>query len=135
MSTCLFLKYRKGNQQAAPFNQRFVFTKLSSGYKMTDKAQELQQLISLSQIMLEKAQNELWDDVIVLEGKRRELLRLFFLGSSVQQEYADAAAAGIELILSIDRDLMELGVLKRFDIAQALQEMGQGKKAVKAYTA
>jgi hypothetical protein len=34
----------------------------------------------------------------------------------------------------MDRDIMALGALKRFDLAQALQTMDQGKKAVKAYT-
>ena len=100
---------------------------------MTDKAQALQQLISLSRTMLEKAREESWDDVFGLEAERSELIRLFFL-EPVQQAYADAVAAGIQAMLAIDRDLMALGVLKRFALAQTLQTMDQGKKAVKAYT-
>jgi hypothetical protein len=45
---------------------------------MSDKAQNLQQLISLSRTMLKKARDESWDDVFVLEAERRELVRLFF---------------------------------------------------------
>lgn len=100
---------------------------------MTEKAQELQQLISLSQDMLEKARKELWDDAIALEEERRERLRRFF-SEPVQDEYSETVVAGIELILSIDGNLMELGALRKFDLAQALQGMDQGKKAVKAYT-
>jgi len=98
---------------------------------MTDKAQDLQQLISLSQTMLEKAREESWDDVFVLEAERSELIRLFFL-EPVQQ--TDAVAAGIQSMMAIDRDIMALGTLKRLDLAQTLQAMDQGKKAVKAYT-
>ena len=101
---------------------------------MTDKTQDLQQLISLSRTMQEKARDESWDEVFVLEAERSELIRLFFL-EPVQQAYADAVAAGIRSIMEIDQDTMALGALKRFDLAQTLQTMDQGKKAVKAYTA
>jgi len=45
---------------------------------MANKAQELQQLISLSRTMLEKGREEAWDEVFVMEMERSELLRLFF---------------------------------------------------------
>ena len=100
---------------------------------MKDKAIDLQQLISLSRTMLEKAREESWDEVFVLEAERSELIRLFFL-EPIQQADAVAAVAGIQSIMAIDRDLMRLGALKRFELAQTLQTMDQGKKAVKAYT-
>jgi hypothetical protein len=100
---------------------------------MTDKTEDLQQLISLSRLMLEKALEESWDDVLALEEERSELIRLFFL-EPVQQKDADAVAAGIQAIMAIDRDIMALGSLKRLDLAQILKTMEQGKKAVKAYT-
>ena len=100
---------------------------------MTDKAQDLQQLISLSRAMLEKAREESWDEVFVLEATRSKLIRLFFL-EPIRQADANAVAAGIKSIMAIDQDTMALGALKRFDLAQTLQTMDQGKKAVKAYT-
>ena len=100
-------------------------------FRVTDKAQELQQLVALSRTMLEKAREESWDDVFVLEAARNELIGLFFL-EPIQQ--ADAVAAGIQSIMAIDHDLIALGVLKRLELAQILQTMDQGKKAVKAYT-
>ena len=101
---------------------------------MTGKTQDLQQLISLSRTMQEKARDESWDDVFVLAAERSELIRLFFL-EPVQQADADAVAAGIRSIMEIDQDTMALGALKRFELAQTLQTLDQGKKAVKAYTA
>lgn len=100
---------------------------------MTDKTQDLQQLIALSRTMLEKAREESWDGVFVLEAERSELIRLFFL-EPVQQEYAEAVAAGIQSMIAINHDIIALGTLKRLDLAQTLQAMDQGKKAVKAYT-
>ena len=96
---------------------------------MTDKAQDLQQLIAISRTMLEKAREDSWDKVFVLEAERSELIRLFFL-APIQQ----ADAAGIQSIMAIDRDIMALGAPKRLELAQTLQTMDQGKKAVKAYT-
>ena len=100
---------------------------------MTNKAQELQQLISLSRTMLEKAREESWEGVFVLEAERSELIRLFFL-EPVQQGYAEAVAAGIQSMMAINRDIIALGMLKKLDLAQSMQKMDQGKKAVKAYT-
>jgi hypothetical protein len=37
-------------------------------------------------------------------------------------------------MMAIDHDIMALGALKRFDLAQTLKNMDQGKKAVQAYT-
>ncbi|NOU22546.1 MAG: flagellar protein FliT [Methyloglobulus sp.] len=100
---------------------------------MTDKIQDLQDLMSLSRKMLEKAREKSWDDVIVLEAERSKQLRLFFL-ERVQQEHVAAVKAAAELMISMDNEITELGELKRLDLAQALQNLGQGKKAVKAYT-
>ncbi|WP_340121039.1 flagellar protein FliT [Methylobacter svalbardensis] len=101
---------------------------------MKDKAQNIQQLILLSRMMLEKAREESWEEVFVLEAERSELIELFF-SEPVQQENAEAVGIGIQAIIAIDRDTMALGSLARLDLAQALHQMEQGKKAVKAYTA
>jgi Flagellar protein FliT len=99
---------------------------------MTDKAQDLQQLIALSQAMLEKAREDSWDDVVDLEAERNELIELFFL-EPVQQECAEAVAVGIQAIIAMDVDIMELGALKKLDLVEILQKMEMGKKAVQAY--
>lgn len=100
---------------------------------MASRAEDLGQLLELSQAMLAKAQDGLWNDVIFMEAQRRDLIRLFF-SEPVHQAHAEVVAAGIKIILSIDEKITELGEIKRFDILQVLQTMEQGKKAVKAYT-
>ena len=99
---------------------------------MTDKAKDLQFLITLSQAMLEKAREDSWDDVVNLEAERSGLIELFFL-ESVQEEYAEMVAGGIRAISAMDIDIMELGTLKKLDIVQILQKMEMGKKVVQAY--
>jgi Flagellar protein FliT len=100
---------------------------------MPDITINLQQIILLSQSMLKKAKNESWDDVFVLEKDRRKLLN-FFLSTVVKPEHEQEVAVGIESVIAIDKEIMALGQLKKLDLTQMLQTMGQGKKAVKAYT-
>ena len=99
---------------------------------MTNQAQDIQQLVALSRTMLEKAQEESWDDVVDLEAERSGLIEAFFL-EPVQQEYAEVVADGIRSIIAIDIDIMELGRLKKLDLVEILQKMEMGKKAVQAY--
>jgi hypothetical protein len=100
---------------------------------MPDITIDLKQIIALSQAMLKKAKHESWDDVIALEKERAELLKIF-LSTTVTPEFEHEVATGIQLIMALDNDIMALGQSKKLDIAQLLQTMGQGKKAVKAYT-
>lgn len=99
---------------------------------MTDKTKDLQQLIFLSRTMLEKAKEESWDKVFVLESERSELIKQFF-SEPVQHEYAEAVADGIRLMIMMNYEIMELGGLKKFQLAQTLQNIDHGKRAVKAY--
>lgn len=100
---------------------------------MTNKAHNLQQLITLSDTMLEKAREQAWDELFELEQQRREAMQKFFL-HGVAAADARVVAAGIELIMARDRDLMDLAKATRDKLVQTLQKMDQGKKAVKAYT-
>ena len=100
---------------------------------MTDITINLQHIILLSQSMLKKAKNESWNDVFVLEKDRRKLINIF-LSTVVKPEHEQKVAEGIESVIAIDKEIMTLGQLKKLDLTQILQTMGQGKKAVKAYT-
>jgi hypothetical protein len=100
---------------------------------MNDRLDDLEQLITLTRAMLENAQSSAWDEVIELEAKRRELIAAFFL-SPIQPELAPAVAEGIQLILAMDRDSAKLGLAEKLEAGQALRQMEQGRKAVKAYS-
>jgi hypothetical protein len=99
---------------------------------MNDRIADLQQLVELTRTMLEKAQASLWDEVIETEALRRELISAFFL-VPIQPELASPVAEGIRLILAMDRDIEKLGLAEKEAMGQALRQMEQGKKAVKAY--
>lgn len=100
---------------------------------MADHTSGFNQLLNLSEAMLRKAKDGSWDEVMALEAERHSLIKVFFSGPVMPGD-AEAVADGIRAILAIDKELMEMGAIKRFDLLQALQEMDQGKKAVKAYT-
>jgi hypothetical protein len=99
---------------------------------MTDKIDDLQRLISMSRTMLEKAREGAWDRVHVQEAERSELILRFF-SEPVQHEYAEAVADGVKTIIAINRDILALGASSRNSLAQTLQNIDQGKKAIKAY--
>jgi hypothetical protein len=100
---------------------------------MSDKPADLQQFLSLSRAMLERARCASWDEVAKLEAKRRELLGTFFL-APVPAELASAVSEAIGLIIAIDHKIMELGRAEKLDLEQALRQIDQGKRAVKAYS-
>lgn len=83
--------------------------------------------------MLDKAQEDSWDEVFALEEKRRELISVFFL-EPAQQKITKVVSDGIQEMIAIDNEIMALGTLKKLGLGHALQKMDQGKKAVKAYT-
>lgn len=99
---------------------------------MNDKLTALQHLISLTRAMLEHAQASSWDEVIKLEAQRGELISAFFL-SPIQSELTATVSEGIRLIMAFDQDIIALGRIEKYDAEQVLRQMGQGKKAVKAY--
>ena len=100
---------------------------------MTNKATDLQDLVALSRAMLEKAREKSWDDVFELEQRRRELMQLFF-SEPVAVEDAQSVSTGIQEVMAIDRELMVLASQAKAELGDALHKLGQGKKAVKAYT-
>lgn len=99
---------------------------------MIDKSADLQQLLLLSYEMLERAQSASWDELYLLEEKRRELFDAFFL-SSFQVELHQVVSDGIESILAIDQIIIELGRAEMLNLEESLMQLDRGKKAVKAY--
>jgi len=101
---------------------------------VTERELKIENLIQLTQSMLDKAELGIWEDVIALENERSELMNAYF---SQEKKYFDDVTAirvGIETIQLIDEQLMQLGRQQKKELSQALQELGQGKKAVNAYS-
>jgi hypothetical protein len=99
---------------------------------MVNNTVDLQKLISLSQAILEKAQQDSWDEIAILESERRELIELFF-SEPIEPKDSEAVGVGIQSILAIDRETMALGSLTMLNLSETLHKFQQGKKAVKAY--
>lgn len=96
---------------------------------------KIENLIELTQKMLEQAKSGLWEDVIATENKRRDVLNKFFSDQARLVDDAAAISVGIQTIIELDKEVMALGVGKKDELALILQNLGQGKKAVKAYSA
>jgi len=101
---------------------------------VSERELKIENLIQLTQSMLDKAELGIWEDVIALENERSVLMHTYF---SQEKKYFDDVVVireGIEVIQLMDEKLMQLGQLQKKELSQALQELGQGKKAVNAYS-
>lgn len=93
----------------------------------------LDQILQQTQLMLENAQEGAWEDVIEIETERREVLERFF-AEPVDQSNAESVSKGLKYIMECDKKIMELGSVTKDALADDLNKMDQGRKAVKAYT-
>ena len=101
---------------------------------MIETKVQIVDLIQLSQSMLDKAEVGLWDDVISLEAERSKQIEAYFSPDANSLDDIAAVRVGIETIQILNDQLMQLGQLQKKELSQALQELGQGKKAVNAYS-
>lgn len=99
---------------------------------MTDKTDKLRQLLFLSSAMLEKAKQASWKEVAVLQEERCELIDELFL-EPVPTSRTEDFWGGVSGILAIDREIIALAIPQKLELAQLLQKLDQGKKALKAY--
>lgn len=100
---------------------------------MPGKEDDCQHLIELSRAMLSHAEDQSWDKVMDLETSRRQCIATLF-AEPIAPADGETVAKAIQESLLIDQKIKELAEIARFDILQVLQEMEQGKKAIKAYT-
>jgi len=99
-----------------------------------DTTLQIVDLIQLSQLMLDKAEAGLWEDVISLEAERSKQVEAYFSSDTNSLDDIAAVRVGIETIQILNDQLMQLGHQQKKELSQALQELGQGKKAVSAYS-
>ena len=100
---------------------------------MNAKLADLNYLLSLSREMLEQAENAAWDEVSILEAKRRELLEAFFL-AFVPADINHEVSEVVRSILAIDQIILELGQAEKLELEESLMQIDRGKKAIKAYS-
>lgn len=92
----------------------------------------MQCVLVISEDMLEKAINNQWDDVEVMEITRQKLLKSDIALPSDQDE-VERSAELISQIIYINDKLAALGSKKLVEYSLKKRELGQGRKAVAAY--
>ncbi len=101
---------------------------------MTENKLQVADLIQLSQSMLDKAEAGLWEDVISLEAERSKKIEAYFSPDANSSYDIAAVRVGIETLQILNDQLMQLGQEQKKELSQVLQEFGQGKKAIQAYS-
>jgi hypothetical protein len=99
---------------------------------MNDRSVNIEQLLLLSRTMLDLAKSGLWDEVVALQTERIELFSQLFRTPPLSKQ-ASSVIEGIKVILTLDKELIALGVEEKEQLQDVLLHIEQGKKAVKAY--
>jgi hypothetical protein len=69
-----------------------------------------------------------------METQRRARLEAFFSQPPAAHE-KNWLSAGIQLVLNLDSEIMQLGKAGRQELGETLNKLGNGRVAVKAYQA
>ena len=94
----------------------------------SERVEEIQRL---TQALSDHAYAGNWDDVAVIEAKRRPLLLNLFDDTS--QLDVETSRALLKDVLSLDQQIMLLAQQRRDALTQSLRQLGQGRTAIKAY--
>lgn len=93
----------------------------------------LEHLLALSNIMLESARRQEWDEVTRCEGVRRQAIDALFAEPLRGGLSADLIAPAIEQLLQRDREVARLAVARREALAESARQISLGKEAMRAY--
>lgn len=96
--------------------------------------EDFDRVVVLSREMLERARAGEWQSVIDLEGRRQALMSRFFCPAPPPDQL-QRLADRIREVLDLDREVMELGRQGMQDLSHQLDQIGAGRKAVRAYAA
>lgn len=98
----------------------------------TDRRAALDQIVALSREMLNAANRQEWDELVMLEARRQPLVHEFF-GSAVTDDEAAVVAAGIREILELDKATMARAEEGRKEAGAVLAQLATGRRAKQAY--
>ncbi|PLY16720.1 MAG: hypothetical protein C0631_02960 [Sedimenticola sp.] len=97
-----------------------------------NSADQLEQLLTLSEEMLRLALSSDWDRVVEVQGQRSALIEKSFpLDEAVA---LTDAQAHLKKILSLEAQVTALAVSAKKELGDTLGKINQGKQATKAYT-
>jgi len=92
------------------------------------------EIVALARRMGEAARAGDWEAVTDLEASRRARIAEYFAAAEGADDAA-AVAAGIEALLAIDRDVMELARARMGALGAELNALQTGRRVVQAYAA
>ena len=96
------------------------------------RKEELRQLVTLSEVMLEHARRGDWEYVPEAEQQRRQFLERYFTQPVAPGDQAFVRGC-VERILELDRELLRLSKASRAEAAEKLNELRRGRRAQAAY--
>ena len=96
------------------------------------RSRQLEQILSLSKDMLEKAGDHEWGRVAEIEVRRRELVMCCFQQPAQQQHDTEVAAA-IREILRLNQEITDLGKRYQDQLGGEIHTNKKGRTASAAY--
>jgi len=90
-------------------------------------------LLELSDLMLDRAGNGLWDAVFELQDKRDRLIREFFDAPMLLE--VQAARDGIQYMLDSDAKLAKFASAEKKSLQKQMLDLKQNRHAARAYNA
>ena len=101
---------------------------------VTLRQQQWQQALSMTEDMLQRAQEGDWGALGALEIERRGIIESFF-ATQVPEQDAPYVADGIRALMALDQQIMALCKVARDDVAHKAGVVSQGRRAEAAYNA
>ena len=98
----------------------------------TERLEQLQGILRASHELLELARQGEWEAVGEGQRQRQQAVEAFF-SEPVPAEISGEVEQGIREILAVDQEVMALGTAARDEVGEAIQSLGQRRKAQTAY--
>lgn len=98
-----------------------------------ERLQRWRAIVGMSRELLELARASEWSEMSEKQRRRQQEIEAFFQGP-VPAEIADEVERGIREILEYDDEVMDLGKAGRDELDEAIQTLGQRRRAQSAYT-
>ncbi|HIP53273.1 MAG TPA: flagellar protein FliT [Chromatiales bacterium] len=99
----------------------------------TDRERQLREVLDISRRMQGLARAGSWEELIGLERERRSMIHSCF-GPTVLP-HPEAAAAVIEEIMTVDKEIVAHIAKARDEVAEMLAKVKHGRSASRAYNA
>ena len=100
-----------------------------------DRQQKWQTILQVSQQLKQMTVEEDWESMTELEMKRQLLLKDYFTDVIATDDAMKVTAEieQIQLIMSLNEDLIKQGRAKQLELTEAVQQLSSNRQAINAY--